>query len=97
MKCSDLATSHDLISPIVNQLLIFSYGSSNPGHYNFLDEGPGMIYLIKRVVVHSHLAIYPPNLSENEGLRLNILTRIDWTLVSVPCHMCNKINKHSPT
>ena len=36
---------------------------------------------------------YPPHLSENEGLRLNDHIRIDRMIVSVPCHLCNEINK----
>ena len=39
--------SHDLVRRIMNRCLRFSYGSSNPGCYNSLDERPRLISLIK--------------------------------------------------
>ena len=81
--------SRYLICPIMNRRLIFSYGSSNPSHYNSLDKWPGLIHLIKQIVVHSNGFTYPPHLSENEGLRLNDFICINRTLLSVPHHLHN--------
>ena len=60
--------SRDLVRLIVNRCLIFSYGSSNPSHYNRLDERPRLICLIKQIVIHLDAFTYPPHISENEGL-----------------------------
>ena len=63
----------DLVRLIVNRPFRFLDGSSNPSRYNSLDEWPGFIYLIKWIVDHWDAAMYPPHLSENEGLRLSDL------------------------
>ena len=81
--------SCDLVHPIVNRRLRFLDGSSNVGRYNSSDERPGLILLIKLIIVYSDAATYPPRLSENDGLRLNVIINIDQTLVSMPRHLRN--------
>ena len=63
--------SRDLGRSVVNRHLTFSNCSSNPGCYNFSNERPRLIHLIKQIVVHLDVATYLPHLSESEGLRLN--------------------------
>ena len=81
--------SRDLVRLIVNRRLRFSNSSSNPGRYNSLNERLGLIRLIKKIIVHSNVAAYPPHLSENDGLRLNDIIPIDHMLMSVPYHLRN--------
>ena len=89
--------SRNVVCQIVNRRLKFSNGSWNHDPYNSLNGRPWLIRLINWIIIHSDAATYPPHLNVNEGLGLNVSILIDWTLVSVPRHMCNKINKHSPT
>ena len=65
--------SRDLVRLILNWCLRFSYGSSNPNHYNSSNERPILIHLIKWIVIRSDATTYPSHLSENVGLRLNAL------------------------
>ena len=64
-------------SNLVRLIVIWSFRShsdtSNPDHYNPSDERPRFIHLIKKIIAYKDVATYPLNLSESEGLRLNLL------------------------